>query len=83
MNRAVVSVPTNIAEGFGRELSKNYLQFLRIARGSLMEVETLMIIAHNLEYIDKKDYTSSVDKTEEAGRILQGLIKGIQKNISN
>ena len=78
INRAVISIPSNIAEGWGRELSKNYLQFLRISRGSLMETETLILIAKNLDYINEKDFYQINEKIEEVGKILQGLIKSIQ-----
>jgi four helix bundle protein len=82
LNRAVVSVPANIAEGWGRESSKNYLQFLRISRGSLMEVETLMIISKNFNYLDNTSFSTISDKIEETGKILQGLIKSIQQKIT-
>ena len=78
INRAVISIPSNIAEGWGRELSKNYLQFLRISRGSLMETETLILIAKNLDYINEKYFYQINEKIEEVGKILQGLIKSIQ-----
>ena len=79
LNRAVISVPSNIAEGWGRELSKNYLQFLRISRGSLMEVETMILISKNLNFITEKDYLEIQGKIEEVGKILQGLIKSIHQ----
>ena len=82
LNRAVVSIPSNIAEGWGRESSKNYLQFLRISRGSLMEVETLIIISKNLNYINEANFRLLSDKLEEVGKILQGLIKGVQQKIN-
>ena len=82
LNRAVVSIPANIAEGWGRESSKNYLQFLRISRGSLMEVETLILISKNLNYLNEETFKSISDKIEETGKILQGLIKGVQQRIN-
>lgn len=82
LNRAVVSIPANIAEGWGRESSKNYLQFLRISRGSLMEVETLMIISKNLNYIEEEKFKLVSGRIEETGKILQGLIKSIQQRIT-
>ena len=81
INRAVVSVTANIAEGWGRELSKNYLQFLRTSRGSLMEVETLLLISKNLKYIDDLSYDEISIQIEEIGKILQGLIKSVQQKI--
>jgi four helix bundle protein len=51
INRAVVSIPANIAEGWGRQSRKNYIQFIRISRGSLFELETLIIIAKNEHFI--------------------------------
>ena len=82
LNRAVVSIPSNIAEGWGRESSKNYLQFLRMSKGSLMEVETLVIISRNLNYIGEENFKRISDKIEEVGKILQGLIKSIQQKVS-
>ena len=82
LNRAVVSIPSNIAEGWGRESSKNYLQFLRISRGSLMEVETLILISKNLNYINEENFKTISDKIEEVGKILQGLIKSMQQRIT-
>lgn len=81
LNRAVISIPSNIAEGWGRELSKNYLQFLRVARGSLMEVETMVLISKNLNFVSEKDYNETQNKIEEVGKILQGLIKSINQKI--
>ncbi len=81
LNRAVISVPSNIAEGWGRELSKNYLQFLRVSRGSLMEAETMILISKNLNYIDEKEFKEISKKIEEVGKILQGLIKSVQQKI--
>lgn len=82
LNRAVMSIPANIAEGWGRESSKNYLQFLRISRGSLMETETLLVISKNLNYIDDENFRMISEKLDEIGKILQGLIKGVQQKIN-
>ncbi len=82
LSRAVVSIPTNITEGWGRESSKNYLQFLRISRGSLMEVETLILISKNLNYITDEQHKLITNAIEEVGKILQGLIKSIQQKIN-
>lgn len=79
LNRAIISVPSNIAEGWGRALSKNYLQFLRISRGSLMEVETIILISKNLNYINEKDFEEITTKIDEVGKILQGLIKSVEQ----
>lgn len=81
LNRASVSIPSNIAEGWGRESSKNYLQFLRISRGSLMETETLLEISKNLKYINDTNFKVISDNIEEVSKILQGLIKSIQQKI--
>lgn len=81
LNRAAISVPSNIAEGWGRESTKNYLQFLRTSRGSLMEVETLLLISKNLNFITEKEQVDITKEIEEIGKILQGLIKSIKQKI--
>ncbi|MBK9632924.1 MAG: four helix bundle protein [Bacteroidetes bacterium] len=82
INRAVISVPVNIAEGYGRESSKNYLQFLRISRGSILELETLLLISKNLNYLPIKDYEKLTENLNEISKLLQGLIKSIQNKIA-
>ena len=82
INRAVISVPVNIAEGYGRESSKNYLQFLRISRGSILELETLLLISKNLNYLPIEDYEKLTENLNEISKLLQGLIKSIQNKIA-
>lgn len=81
INRAAVSVSANIAEGWGRETPKSFLQFLRTSRGSLMEVQTLLEIARNVELISAEERAIIIAKSDEVSKIIQGLIKNIQKNI--
>ena len=75
IRRAAVSIPANIAEGWGRETIKNYVQFLRIARGSLFELDTLILIAFELNYISKEQEDIVKTKIEEIGRMLNSMIK--------
>jgi four helix bundle protein len=70
VRRAAVSIPSNIAEGKGRYSHKDLVHFLYQARGSLLELETQLLIARDLEYIEQPAYESLVSKTEELGRIL-------------
>ena len=78
MRRAAVSVPSNIAEGKGRYSQKEFVQFLYHARGSLLELETQLSIARDLEYIELPVFESLESETEELGRILNGLINRFQ-----
>ncbi|MBZ5665014.1 MAG: four helix bundle protein [Acidobacteriia bacterium] len=78
MRRAAVSVPSNIAEGKGRYSHKEFVQFLYHARGSLLELETQVSIARDLEYIDLPVFETLELETEELGRILNGLINRFQ-----
>jgi four helix bundle protein len=81
MQRAVISVPVNIAEGRGRQHSKEFINYLFIANGSLAEVETYAEIAARLHYITKGQSEKILDKASEIGRMLNGLIRSIQKRI--
>jgi len=56
IRRSSVSVPSNIAEGWGRSYNNNFLQFIKIARGSLYELETQLIIAYKIQLITKEDF---------------------------
>ena len=78
MRRAAVSVPSNIAEGKGRYSQKEFVQFLYHARGSLLELQTQLSIARDLDYIDLAAFKSLESQTEELGRILNGLINRFQ-----
>ncbi len=81
IRRASVSVPANIAEGYGRNHRKEYLQFLGIANGSLKELETLLLLANSLNYID--DIAELMNLCESAGRLLTRLRQSLQRGIDN
>ena len=78
---AAVSVPSNIAEGKGRQTKKDYLQFLYRARGSSLEVQTQLEIALNLDFVDKVTFASISEQAAEAGRVLNGLITNVEQQI--
>jgi len=74
IRRSAVSIPSNIAEGAARNYDKEFIQFLYIALGSLSELETQLLIAARLNYLDP----AFVDRLEEIRRMLTGLIKNIK-----
>lgn len=75
IRRSAVSVPSNIAEGAGRNYDKENIQFLYIALGSLSELETQLIISRNLEYINQKILDEICEKLIIITSQLSGLIK--------
>ncbi|PKP39341.1 MAG: four helix bundle protein [Bacteroidetes bacterium HGW-Bacteroidetes-13] len=78
IKRSVLSVPSNIAEGWGRNSTLSYLHFLKISRGSLFELETQLIIAKELEFISS-DALNKIDKLiHELSKMLNSLIKSIK-----
>ena len=81
LQRAVVSVPANIAEGRQRQHSKEFLQHLSIAYGSLAEVETHVQIAGRLNYMHEDQISKLLGKTAEIGKMLNGLRRSIEKRI--
>ena len=76
MRRAAVSIPSNIAEGFGRQSLVDYLRFLKTARGSLMELQTQVILSQELCLRPASE--SLNDLLAETDRVLQGLIRSLQ-----
>ena len=78
LRRAAVSIPSNIAEGKGRLSKGEFRQFLGNARGSLAEVETQILIAQNLNYLNEVETNSLLTKVEEVGKILNGLISAVK-----
>jgi four helix bundle protein len=78
MRRAATSVPANIAEGWGRGTTKEYVQFLLIARGSLMETETHLIVSQKLGYVSQEDLQLMQARIEEIGKMLNGLIQSLR-----
>ena len=76
--RAAASVPANIAEGWGRGSTREYIQFLLIARGSLMELETHLIIAAQLNYLNREGLTSFQTQIESVGKMLNRLVMSLK-----
>ena len=78
LRRAGVSVPSNIAEGYGRGSRKEYVQFLCISQGSLKELETQVILAQRLNYESKAAAEGLLGLSEEVGRMLGALIRSLR-----
>ncbi len=75
IRRAAVSVPSNIAEGYGRQYKKETLQFLSIAKGSLNEIETQLLLSVDLKYINETDAKPTEELLETTRKQLIGFIK--------
>lgn len=83
VRRAAVSIPSNIAEGQGRLATKEFRQFLGVARGSLKEVETQLLIGVDLGYASEEEITACLDLANEVGRMLNALIKALERRIKS
>lgn len=81
IRRAAVSVPSNIAEGYGRGSTSDYLRFCRMSRGSLFEVETQLLIAVELRYIDHPAFERIESRLHECGRVLAGLLRSVEASV--
>ena len=81
VRKAAVSVPSNIAEGNGRESVKDYIYFLNISRGSLKEAETQLIIAETLGFINTSQLEGILQKAGEIGFMLNNLIRSLKKHL--
>lgn len=80
LRRAAVSVPSNIAEGFGRFHNKEYAQFLFTALGSCSEVITQLTIAQRLGFIKNNNAENLISEAEQISKMIMGLIKKLREN---
>ena len=81
VRRAAVSIPSNIAEGHSRDTTRDYLRYLWVAKGSLAEVETQLLLAKELKFTKEQEIDELLNTANEVGRMLSGLIKSL--DISN
>ena len=79
IRRASVSIPSNIAEGNSRRSVADYIQFLKISRGSCAEVETQLLIAKNLRFLEEENYFNLNQKLLEISKMINGLINSLKK----
>lgn len=78
IRRSAASVPANIAEGYGRESSGSYIQQLRVAQGSLKELETHLLLSSRVGLTTMNVIASLLDRSDEVGKMLRRLIRSIQ-----
>ena len=83
IRRAAASIPANIAEGNGREGRGEYIQFLRIAQGSLKELETHILLSQRVSLIDSRDAEPILEKAAIVGKMLRALIRSLQSKGKN
>jgi four helix bundle protein len=78
MRRAAVSIPSNIAEGQGRGAGNEFAHYLRIARSSIQELETQLILAGRLEYITASEVERALADADETSRLVLGLYRSLE-----
>ena len=82
IRRSAISIPSNIAEGYGRESPKEFARFLRIARGSLSELQTQLYLSDNLDYVQADQFNKLLEASDEIGRMLRGLQNTLDSQLS-
>jgi four helix bundle protein len=81
IRRAAVSIPSNIAEGYGRKTTPDYIRSLYIAYGSICELETQIMLAGDLEYISGEIMTKLQEDIREVERMLKALIRSLESKL--
>ena len=82
LQRSAVSIPSNIAEGAGRRTTKEFLSFLYIARGSWAELDTQMLLAHELGYVNDEEMAHMRNSLDEVGRLLNSVIVALRRRLN-
>jgi len=82
LRRAATSVPANIAEGFGRRSTKDFVRYLEIAGGSLEETRYFLRLSKDLKYLDEVEFRVLRSKSDEVGRLLGGLTQALRRKLS-
>ena len=82
LRRAAVSVPSNIAEGHARHSDPEFARFLAIANGSLAEVDTQLMIAFNLGFVNEDDFRNESSLADELARMIQALRSTVTNNLN-
>lgn len=82
MRRAAISIPSNIAEGFGKNSKKEYIQFLFIANGSVCELETQLILCVHFKYFTEQEILPIINLLDEIKRIIMTITKKLTLNTS-
>jgi four helix bundle protein len=80
VRRAVTSIPANITEGYGRIHRREYIHHVSIARGSLMELETHLMVAQRLAYVSEQNLQPVWNVSQSVGRLLSALLAALQKD---
>ncbi len=81
LQRAAVSVPSNIAEGHARESTREYLRYLLIARGSMAELETQLLLCVRLRLLSETDIALAINTSDEVGKMIRGLQYSLDKKL--
>ena len=79
IRRAAAAIPANIAEGYGRGHRAEYVQFLRIAQGSLKELETHLLLSARVEIVSEETVEAVLDRAAEVGRLLGALVRSLAR----
>ena len=79
IRRAAVSIPSNIAEGQAHFSKREFLHFLRHSKGSLAELETQVLIAKRLKYLQDNAADTLLEQIDTLGRVLSGLVRSLEK----
>ena len=82
LRRGGVSIESDIAEGYGRQSTLDYIRFLRMARGALYELQTQLLFAERLDYLPGEQSSELLEQSDECGRMLAGLIRSLEQKRS-